>query len=319
MIAKKYSASDFGTRRNCISLLGYSEDEIGHVLGMARSLKRSRGKDDRSSAILYNKTGVLIFEKPSLRTHISFETALFELGGHSIVLQSNMVQMGKRETVKDVAKNLERLVHLVIARTYSHETIIELATHSSIPVINALSDKYHPCQALAFALTIEEHRGNEKKLNVVFVGDGNNVCNSIMVLCAQRGYNFTASCPYGYEPDKSIMETCAAIAQRNGGALTLNADPVSAVSKANVIYTDVWASMGQESEAEERKKRFAAFQVNDTLVARAPADVLISHCLPAHRGEEITGEVLDSSRCVALDEAENRLHVQKAIIVHLFS
>ena len=163
MIAKQYTASDFGAKKNCISLLGYSEDEIDHLLTMALSLKRARDKEERTVSPLRNKTGVLIFEKPSLRTHISFETALFELGAHPIVLPSNMIQMGKRETVRDVAKNLERLVHLIVARTYLHETIVELAMHSSIPVINALSDKYHPCQALAFALTMIEHRGKEKK------------------------------------------------------------------------------------------------------------------------------------------------------------
>jgi len=319
MIAKQYSASDFGGKRNCISLLGYSEDEIDHVLSMADGLKRTRGKEDHPASPLRNKTGVLIFEKPSLRTHISFETALFELGAHPIVLLSNMVQMGKRETVKDVAKNLERLVHLIIARTYSHETLVELATHSSIPVINALSDKHHPCQALAFALTVAEHCGEEKKLNVVFIGDGNNVCHSLMVVCVKRGYNFIASCPNGYEPDRNILEACAPIARRSGASITLTADPISAVSKADVIYTDVWASMGQEGEAEERKKRFAAFQVNESLLQHAPSEALVSHCLPAHRGEEITGDVLDSARSIALDEAENRLHVQKAIIVHLFS
>jgi ornithine carbamoyltransferase len=319
MIAKQYTASDFGAKKNCISLLGYSEDEIDHLLTMALSLKRARDTEERTVSPLSNKTGVLIFEKPSLRTHISFETALFELGAHSIVLPSNMIQMGKRETVRDVAKNLERLVHLIVARTYLHETIVELAMHSSIPVINALSDKYHPCQALAFALTMLEHRGKEKKINVVFIGDGNNVCHSIMVLCAKRGYHFTAACPSGYEPDRDVWEACAPIARRNGGSVAVTADPVAAVAQADVVYTDVWASMGQENEAEERKKRFAAFQVNASLLQRAPADVLVSHCLPAHRGEEITSDVLDSEASVALDEAENRLHVQKAIIVHLFS
>jgi ornithine carbamoyltransferase len=317
MITKQNAEPDFSRRKNCISLLEYSEEELDHIITMAVRLKRQRGRED--TPVLKNKTGVLIFEKPSLRTHISFETALFELGGHPIVLHSNMVQMGKRETVKDVAKNLERLVHLVIARTYLHETIVELAAHSSIPVINALSDKFHPCQALAFALTLHEHRGQEKTKKVVFIGDGNNVCHSLMVVCAKRGYHFTAACPRGYEPDTTITETCRSIALRNGCSIEVCNDPNACVADATVIYTDVWASMGQESEAEERKNSFATFQVNESLLRRAPSDVLVSHCLPAHRGEEITSAVLDSANSIALDEAENRLHVQKAVIVHLFS
>jgi ornithine carbamoyltransferase len=313
----KQASSDFGKKKNCISLLDYSEDEIGHLMTMAAELKRKRGTAENTA--VRNKTGVLIFEKPSLRTHISFETALYELGAHPIVLHSNMVQMGKREAVKDVAKNLERLVHLIIARTYLHETIVELAVHSSIPVINALSDKFHPCQALAFALTMHERRANEKKLKVVFIGDGNNVCHSLMVVCAKLGYRFVAACPPGYEPDPAVVETCGAIARRNGASVELTGDPKGCLFDASVIYTDVWTSMGQENEADERKKRFAGYQINEALLKRAPPDVLVSHCLPAHRGEEITSEVLDSASSVALDEAENRLHVQKAVIVHLFS
>jgi ornithine carbamoyltransferase len=317
MMAQHTKADEFPKKKNCISLLEYSEEEIDHLITMAAQLKRKRGVEDNTA--MHGKTGVLIFEKPSLRTHISFETALFELGGHPVVLHSNMVQMGKRETVKDVAKNLERLVHLIIARTYLHETIVELATHSSIPVINALSDKFHPCQALAFALTVHEHRGDERKIKTVFIGDGNNVCHSLMVVCAKRGYTFVAACPRGYEPDRAIVETCQSIARRSGGSIEVTDDPSACVTDASVIYTDVWASMGQESEAEERKNRFAAFQVNEALVKHAPKDVLVSHCLPAHRGEEITSDVLDSPNSIALDEAENRLHVQKAVIVNLFS
>jgi ornithine carbamoyltransferase len=304
-------------KKNCISLLDFSEDEIEHVIAMAMRLKRDRLSQKQK--ILNGKTGVLIFEKPSLRTHISFETAIYELGGHPIVLSANMVQMGKRESVRDVAKNLERMVHFIVARTFSHETIIQLATHSSIPVINALSDEFHPCQALAFGVTLSERFEKAKRLKVAFIGDGNNVCQSIMVLCAKRGYHFTVACPEGFEPNRTIVETCRSIAEKNGAPLTVTHDPAEAVADAAVIYTDVWTSMGQESEAEERKKHFIGFQVNEALVKRAPADVLISHCLPAHRDEEITSDVLDSDRSIALDEAENRLHAQKAVIIHLFS
>jgi ornithine carbamoyltransferase len=317
MIVKNKKATFTGGKKNLLSLLEYSEDEIEQVIAMAHTLKRNRFSGERK--IFNGKTGVLIFEKPSLRTLISFETALFELGGHSIVLSSNMVQMGKRESVKDVAKNLERMVHLIVARTYSHQTITELAMHSSIPVINALSDAFHPCQALAFAVTIGERFGAQKGLNVVFIGDGNNVCQSLMVICAKLGHHFVAVCPAGYEPDRTVVETCTAIAKKNNSSVAVTHDPAVGVARASVLYTDVWASMGQENEAEERKKHFIGFQVNEALVKRAPADVLVSHCLPAHRGEEITSDVLDSDRSIALDEAENRLHAQKAVITHLFS
>jgi ornithine carbamoyltransferase len=317
MIVKNEKAHYFSERKNLISLLDYPEDEIDRIITRARHLKQNRFSEEQK--ILNNKTGVLIFEKPSLRTHISFETAIFELGGHSIVLSSNMVQMGKRESVRDVAKNLERMVHLIVARTYLHDTIVELAMHSSIPVINALSDKFHPCQALAFGVTVSQRLGDEKNVTVVFVGDGNNVCHSLMVLCAKRGYHFIAACPEGFGPDRTIAAACATIAKKNGASIEFSNNPADCVGKASVIYTDVWTSMGQENEADQRKKHFEGFQVNEALIRRAPADVLVSHCLPAHRGEEITSDVLDSDRCFALDEAENRLHAQKAVIVHLFS
>jgi len=316
-MVQKLNTSTDTFKKNVVTLLDYTTEEISKIIHDAKILKRNRLTTENK--ILRNKTGVLIFEKPSLRTHISFDTALYELGGHPIVLSSNMVQMGKRESVRDVAKNLERLVHLIIARTHRHQTIEELALHSSIPVINALSDKFHPCQAMAFAMTLSEHIGDTKDVNVVFIGDGNNVCNSLMVVCAQLGYNFTAASPEGYEPDRSITETCSAVAKTNNGSITVTNDPYARLGNATVIYTDVWASMGQETEAEHRKMHFAGYQVNMDMINKAPSGVLVSHCLPAHRGEEITSDVLDSEHSIALDEAENRLHIQKSIIVHLFS
>jgi ornithine carbamoyltransferase len=264
------------------------------------------------------KTGVLIFEKPSLRTRITFETAINELGGYSINLDAQMVRMGERESVEDVARNLERWVHLIVARTYSHRTLLQLRDHCSAPVINALSDVEHPCQALAFGLTLQERFGDEPA-HVVFVGDGNNVCNAIMILCAKLGYPFTLACPSGYEPPVSLIASCREIARQGGADVTILSDPAAALVDASVVYTDVWVSMGQEREAEERKRRFSPFQVNASLLAKASRELLVSHCLPAHRGEEITSEVLDSPRSIALDEAENRLHVQKAVITHLFT
>jgi ornithine carbamoyltransferase len=302
--------------KGLLTLFDYSPEEIAGLLTSALAVKRKRFSSDPKA--FKDKTGVLIFEKPSLRTRITFETAIYELGGHAIYLASDSVQMGKRESVKDVAKNLERWVHLIIARTYLHQTVVDLAAHSSIPVINALSDKFHPCQALALGCTLRERLGDAKDVSIVFVGDGNNVCHSLMVLAAKLGYRFTAIGPKGYEPDPAVVRQCRAVAKETGASINVSND-LAAVRRADVIYTDVWTSMGQEKEAAIRKKRFAPFQVNAKLLSSAPAGALVSHCLPAHRGEEITSEVLDSDRSIALDEAENRLHVQKAIIVHLFS
>jgi ornithine carbamoyltransferase len=305
------------TRKNLLTLFDYSPEEIEHLVLLAKNLKNTRL--DRDPKVFNNKTGVLVFEKPSLRTRITFEAGIHELGGHSIYLASDQIQMGKRESVKDVAKNLERWVHLIVARTFLHETVVGLALHSSTPVINALSDKFHPCQALALGLTLHERMNGLKHAKVVFVGDGNNVCHSIMVVAAKLGWRFTAVGPKGYEPDPVVISLCRDVAKKTGASIDLSNNLATAVHDASVIYTDVWTSMGQEKEATVRKKRFAPFQVNRKLLARAPKDVLVSHCLPAHRGEEITSDVLDSDNSVALDEAENRLHVQKAIIVHLFS
>ena len=304
-------------KKDLISLLTFSADEIKEILSIALQLKKQRLTAD--PRIFSNKSGVMIFEKPSLRTRITFETAIFELGGHPINLSAETIGMGKRETVADVARNLERWVHLIIARTYSHATVEKLAEYSSIPVINALTDLFHPCQALAFAQTLIENIGDRKKVTVVFIGDGNNVCNSIMALCAKLGYDFTIVCPPLYTPKRDILQQCSSIAHSTGGTVAVTHDILDAVKNATVLYTDVWTSMGQESETERRRRDFSPYQVNQSVLSHASSDVLVSHCLPAHRGEEITSEVLDSSHSIALDEAENRLHVQKAVIVYLFS
>jgi len=303
-------------KKDLLTLFEYSAEEIGGILGLAAKLKDGRGVSEKR--VLEGKTGVLIFEKPSLRTRVSFETAIYELGGHTINLPQESVGMGKRESVEDVARNLDRIVHLIVTRTFAHDTLTRLAGSCSIPVINALTDLAHPCQALAFGQTLQETRPGEK-LNIVFVGDGNNVCCSIMVICAKLGHRFTQVGPKGYEPRADLVHKCKEICADSGGDITLTANLDEAVKTADAIYTDVWASMGQEAETEKRKKDFGAYQVNAELMAKAPADAIVSHCLPAHRGEEITSEVLDSKACVAYMEAENRLHVQKAVIVHLFS
>jgi ornithine carbamoyltransferase len=300
-----------------ISLLDFSSEQITEMLSVATQVKAQRLTQEPQ--LLARRTGVLIFEKPSLRTRLTFETAIHELGGHAVNLESSSVQMGKRESVDDVARNLERWVHLVIARTYLHETVIELARHSSIPVINALTDRFHPCQALAFGQSLQEARGQKPGQHVVFVGDGNNVCNSLMVLCAKLGHHFTLVCPSGYEAPRELAQTCDDIARKRNATVQITHDVRAAVANASVIYTDVWASMGQEAEQQKRARDFAGFQVNDELISLAPDDVLVSHCLPAHRGEEITSSVLDSPRSIAFEEAENRLHVQKAVIIKLLT
>jgi ornithine carbamoyltransferase len=303
-------------KKDLLTLLEYSAEEIGGILDLAAKLKE--GRSVREKRVLEGKTGVLIFEKPSLRTRVSFETAIYELGGHAVNLASESVGMDKRESVEDVARNLGRIVHLIVARTFAHDTLTRLAASCSIPVINALTDLAHPCQALAFGQTLAEARPGEK-LSIAFVGDGNNVCGSIMTLCAKLGHRFTHAGPAGYEPRAGLVSKCREICTASGGQISLTNDPFEAVRKADVIYTDVWTSMGQEAEAEKRKQDFQAYRVNAELMANAPGDAIVSHCLPAHRGEEITSEILDSKACVAYTEAENRLHVQKAVITHLFS
>ena len=304
------------TKKDLVTLLDYSSDDINNILLLAQKLKKHRLINDPQ--VLKNKSGVMIFEKPSLRTRITFESAIYELGGHPIILSADMIGMGKRETVADITRNLERWVHLIIARTYSHSTVQKLAQYSSIPVINALTDLFHPCQALAFAQTLFESSIDLKRIHIVFIGDGNNVCNSIMLLCSKLGFNFTVVCPPDYIPQKNILSQCVEIGRKKGCFIEVSHNIDESVKDATVIYTDVWTSMGQENEAEKRRKDFISFQVNERILALAPSDVLVSHCLPAHRGEEITSEVLDSDHSIAFEEAENRLHVQKAIIVHLF-
>lgn len=304
--------------RDFLSLRGLSAEEINGILLLSEKIKRNRYQYT-GNQLLAKKTGVLLFEKPSLRTRITFETAINELGGHAINLSSQMVRLGEREAVKDVALNLNRWVHLAVIRTFSHTTLETLATYSTIPIINALTDSYHPCQALAFGLTLREHIDNQTDIHVVFVGDGNNVCASIMLLCAQLGYHFTQVAPSSYFIDAQLQKDAKEIAATRGADIRFTENIGDAVRTAHVIYTDVWASMGQEDEAQNRKNDFRHFQVNTSILADAPQEVLVSHCLPAHREEEITSEVLDSPRCIAFDEAENRLHVQKAVISYIFS
>lgn len=259
----------------------------------------------------------MIFEKPSLRTRFTFEAAMVQLGGHAIYLSPNEIGLGKRESVADVARNLERWCQAIMARVFAHQTLVELAQNAQVPVINALSDLEHPCQALADFQTLIEHKGEAKGKHLVFVGDGNNVAHSLMLLAAKLGTHFTIACPEGYEPNERILSLAREIAAATGALITVMRDPKEAVRTADAIYTDVWASMGQEHEAEQRKQVFMPYQVNAELLKAAKPGAIVMHCLPAHRGEEITDEVIDGAQSVVFDQAENRLHAQKAVLAAL--
>ena len=296
-----------------ISLANLTEDEIVGLMDLADSLKEDL-RDGNVTHPLKGKTFALIFEKPSLRTRVTFETGIFQLGGHGIVLESGQIRLGERESVPDVARNLERWVDGVIARTFSHEAVVDLALHARVPVVNALTDKLHPCQVVADAQTLREHRGDLSSLKLAFVGDGNNVCASWLNFAARVPLNVTVVCPKGYEPDPDIL----AFAKREAkGEIVVTQDIEAGMRNSDAVYTDVWASMGQEDEGDARKKIFAPFQVNAKLMSLAKKDALFLHCLPAKRGFEVTDEVMDGPQSIVFDEAENRLHAQKAILVQL--
>ena len=296
-----------------ISLADLATDEIVGLMDLADRLKRDL-RAGKGTKPLEGKTFALIFEKPSLRTRVTFETGIFQLGGHGIVLESGQIRLGERESVPDVARNLERWVDGIIARTYSHEAVVDLARHARVPVVNALTDKLHPCQVVADAQTLRERRGDLGSLKLAFVGDGNNVCASWLNFAARVPLNVTVVCPRGYEPDPEVL----AFATREAkGEIVVTHDIEAGLRDSDAIYTDVWASMGQEDESTDRKKIFAPFQVNTKLMSLAKRDALFLHCLPAKRGLEVTDEVMDGPQSIVFDEAENRLHAQKAILVQL--
>ncbi|MCX6566598.1 MAG: ornithine carbamoyltransferase [Candidatus Aminicenantes bacterium] len=266
---------------------------------------------------LKNQILAMVFEKPSLRTRMTFEVGMLELGGKAIYLSPNEIQIGKRETVEDVAHNLERWVDGIMIRTFAHDNVVRLAKASSVPVINALTDLLHPCQAMAAFFTLKEHKGNISKIKLAWVGDGNNVCHSLMFAAAKAGCKMSAAVPKGYEPSPEIVKLAKADGEGSEFELSVTHDPGEAVRGADAIYTDVWTSMGQEAEKEERLRLFAPYQVNEALMAKAKDDCVFMHCLPAHRGEEVSAEVFDGPRSIVFDEAENRLHAQKAIMLAL--
>jgi len=297
-----------------LSIRDISGKEIIATLSLARSMKANRKKYRKA---LDGKTLALILEKPSLRTRTSFDVGIQQLGGFSVYLSPAEISLGKRESVYDVAKNLERMVEGIMIRTFAHQIVLDLAKYASIPVINGLSDYSHPCQALADYMTVQEKKKKLKGLKLCYVGDGNNVAHSLMFAGALLGVNVTVACPPGYDPNPIATAQAKDDAKKTGAVIEVVHDPLEGVKDADVVYTDVWASMGQEAEAEARKKIFLPFQVNANLMSRAKKDAIFMHCLPAHRGDEVTDEVIDSKQSVVFDEAENRLHAQKAVMFQL--
>ena len=302
--------------RDFISMLDITKDELEELLKLTEVLKEKQKKGEIFEP-LKGKTLALIFEKPSTRTRVSFEVGVIQLGGHGIYMDTRSSQLGRGEPIKDTARVLSRYVDGIVIRTFEQERIIELGRYSKVPVINALSNEEHPCQILADLFTIKEYCRNLKGLKVAFLGDGNNVCNSWLIGAAMTGINFYAATPKRYEPSEFYIEKAREIAKTTGAEIVITNDPVEAVKEANIVYTDVWASMGQEEEAEKRKEIFMPYQVNSELLKHAKPDVLFMHCLPAHRGEEVTEDVIESCRSIVWDQAENRLHTQKALLTML--
>jgi len=302
--------------RDLLTGMEWSPAVIRELYHLAAHIK---ARPDRYRGALAGRFLAMIFEKPSLRTRVTFEVGIRSLGGGAVFLDHTGTRLGARESLKDVARNLERWVQGIVARTFQQGVIEELAAHASIPVINALSDRFHPCQALADFFTLEERFGGLRGLELAYVGDGNNVCHSLVVAGARVGAHVRVAAPAGYEPDAEIVAEARRVAAETQGRIELFRTVEEAVAGAQAVYTDVWASMGQEHEAVRREAIFAPFQVNEALMALAVPDAVFLHCLPAHRGAEVTDAVMDSPRSIVYDQAENRLHVQKAILLTLLS
>ena len=304
--------------KHFLDLASCSTSELHELMEVALRLK-TEWRENGNAPVLRGKTLGMIFQKPSLRTRVSFEMAMKHLGGDAIMLGPQEIGLGVRESVPDVARVLSRYVQGIMARVFDHKDVLELAENSRVPVINGLSDDYHPCQALADMLTIREDFGSLQGLKLAFVGDGNNVAASVALACAHYGIEFSIATPEGYEMKAPIREQAYAIAERNGVGLEMHTRPQAAVADADVIYTDTWVSMGQEAEAAERVDEFNTFQVNTGLLRHANSKAIVMHCLPAHRGDEITDEVMDGTRSRVFEQAENRMHAQKAILAQLLA
>ena len=301
-------------KKDLIELWNYSTPDVLGLLAKADMLKKAKGKVRTE---LKGKSVGLVFQKPSNRTRVSFEVGVYQLGGKCIYLGPEEINLGKRESTADVARTLSRYLDAIVARVFHHEDVVELAKYASIPVINGLCDLYHPCQALADLQTIREQFGSFKGLSVAYVGDGNNVLHSLMIACAKVGVSVRFAGPKGYDPDPQVLQKAQALAKSNGCSITVGRDPHAAVKGAHVVYSDVWVSMGQEKETQKRIKDFKGFQINADLVKAAHKDYIFMHCLPAHRGLEVTADVIDGKHSVIFDQAENRLHAQKAVLLHL--
>ncbi|PDW04965.1 ornithine carbamoyltransferase [Candidatus Viridilinea mediisalina] len=307
-------------QQHFLSVADLTRAEAEALLERAASLKaewRAGGTGLHAQWPLRGKTLALVFEKPSLRTRVAFEAGMTQLGGNGSYLSANDIDMGGRESVPDVARNLSRWVQAIAARVFKHGTVETLARHANIPIINALSDREHPCQALADCLTLREQFGHLQGLRLAYMGDGNNVCHSLMLLGGILGVSVSVACPPDYRPDAEILAHAQHLAAASGATIQVTANPIEAARGANAIYTDVWTSMGQEHEAARRRPVFQPYQVNAALMAQADANVRFMHCLPVHREEEVTTEIIDGPQSVVFDQAENRLHVQKALILTL--
>lgn len=301
-------------KKDLLSIRDLSLEEINSIFKLSSGLKKNKNK---FSKVLSGKTLVLIFQKPSNRTRVSFEVGMYQLGGNSLYLSPNEINIGVRESVRDVAKTISRYVDGIVLRTFEHKNCLDMALAATVPVINGLSDFSHPCQGLADLFTIKEKLKDLKNTTLAYIGDSNNVCNSLLFAAAKTGMNITVASPKGYSPDGQVVKYTQEIAKDTGSKIKITEDPAGAVKGANVVYTDVWASMGQEEEIARRKIIFKDFQINAGLLANAAPGALVMHCLPAHRGEEITDEVMDSKNSIVFDQAENRMHVQKAILIKL--
>ena len=304
-------------QKHLISLKDYSRDEIEEIFDLATRVKAD---PQAYSGVLQGQTLAMVFQKASTRTRVSFEVGMFQLGGHALFLGANDIQLHRGESVADTAQVLSRMVNGIMARVYDHRDIQDLARYSTVPVINGLSDLLHPCQALADYFTLLEKRGGLEGLKIAYVGDGNNVCNELMFGAVKLGLQMSIACPKGYEPHQVVTKAAMREAKRTGTpAPEVVNDPFTAVAGADIVYTDVWASMGQEGEADKRQAAFVGFQVSEEVMAHAGPEALFMHCLPAHRGEEVAAEVIDGPQSVVFDEAENRLHTQKAVLMLLMA
>jgi len=298
--------------RHLVSAGDLTREQVLALFELATDLKQ-RWKEGRRGAPLAGRSLALIFEKPSLRTRVTFEVGVVQLGGRAVYLSGQEIGLGTRESVPDVARNLSRWVDAIVARVFAHATVDTLARHASIPVINALSDFEHPCQAIADWFTLWQRGLDPARTRLAWIGDGNNVCHSVVLVGALLGASMIVACPPGYEPDKRVLDQ----ARRLGGHVEVTEDARRAATGSDVLYTDVWTSMGQETEKVQRQEAFSRYQLNETLLGFAKPSALVMHCLPAHRGEEITDQVLDGPRSIVLDQSENRLHAQKAVILDL--